>query len=207
MSRLPWTPKVMLLAVGSLCFLQCMIRRATIDTYVDANYGPGVVHKVAIFPIVNARLAASEAQQINRKVSTEIHRKNPGILIMSSAEATQILNEHSLASDWATFLNNYVSSGVPDATVLSRIGRTLGVDAIIQGELVNIFQQDGAFGLGKGTTRVTVRFSMLGVEDGKLLWEASSDGIIIMKRVFDPAPAVIDAVRLAVDKIIQQLPF
>jgi len=61
--------------------------------------------------------------------------------------------------------------------------------------------------MNRGETRVTVRYTMLGVNDGKLLWEATSDGIATTGTTVEKAPAIIEAVNLAVEKIVGSLPF
>lgn len=192
--------------VLSTLFYGCAVSKATLNSYVDPNISNEQIRNLAIFPIRNAKFAPSEAQQINRKISMVINQKNSQIQIMSSNEAINKLNENDLASTWAVFLDNYSSSGVPDKNVLFEVGKALGIDAIIQGEIVNVFQQDGAYGSNKGTTRVTVRFSMLSTYSGKLLWEASSDGIKGTPTTLESAPPIIEAVDLAVDKILSNLP-
>ncbi|MCH8315453.1 MAG: hypothetical protein IIA64_05725 [Planctomycetes bacterium] len=185
----------------------CSIKRATLNQFVDPSFGPGTISSVAVFPIKNTRLAPSEAQQINRKISQAIHARSPGLEIMSSAEATRKLNSAGLVETWANFIDDYVTGGIPNATDLRTIGRALGVDAIMQGEIVSVQQRDGAYGYTRGSTRVTVRFSMLGTKDAKLLWESSSDGIRATATTMDVAPPVIEAITLAVDKICENLPF
>jgi hypothetical protein len=174
--------------------------------YIDPNYGAGQIQSVAVFPMRNANFAPSEARQINRKISTFINQQNPEIEIFGAAESIEKLNEADMADEWARFLDNYTSSGVPNVNSLKMFGDILGVDAIIQGEVVNIFQQDGRYGSNKGTTRVTIRFSMLGTTSGKVLWEASSDGISGTVTTVESAPPLIDAVNLAMDKILKNMP-
>ena len=202
--------KLTAIAVALILFIivSCAVQKATINTYVDPNYQSGRINKIAVFPIRNTRLAPSESQQINRKISMALKQRNAQIEIMSSAEAIRLLNDYDLADDWAVFLDNYVTSGVPDSKILGEIGNALNVDAILQGEIVNIFQEDGQVGYGgnRGTTRVTVRFTMLDVKDGKLIWESSSDGIKGTATKLESAPPIIDAVNLAVDKILTSLP-
>lgn len=189
-----------------IVLISCAVQKATINTYVDPNYQSGRINKIAVFPIRNTRLAPSESQQINRKISMALQQRNQQIEIMSSAEAIRVLNDYDLADDWAIFLDNYVTSGVPDSKILREIGNALGIDAILQGEIVNIFQEDGHYGGNKGTTRVTVRFTMLDAKDGKLIWESSSDGIKGTTTTLESAPPIIDAVNLAIDKILTSLP-
>lgn len=93
-----------------------------------------------------------------------------------------------------------------NGTFLNQLGTLLGVDAIMQGEMVNVTQQDGVYGQNKGQTRVTVRFTILGTKEGKLLWEASSDGIKGTATAMEEAPPIGEAVSLAVEKIMANLP-
>ena len=184
----------------------CASSHATINSYVDPSFGRGSLHSVAIFPIRNARLAPAEAQQINRGISMAVHARNADLRLMSAPEAIAILNDSGLASPWAVFLDNYVASGVPDATILRRIGQALSVDAILQGEIVNVFQQDGRYGGNRGTTRVTVRMTILDVRKGTLLWQASSDGQLGTATTLSSAPPIIEAVELAVHRLLDALP-
>lgn len=186
--------------------LACSTSKATIDTHTDASYSAQDVQSVAVFPIRNTRAAPSESRQVTRKITQAIHNDAPELELVGPNEAVDLLNKKELADDWAEFLENYVKSGVPDASMLRKIGTALGTDAVIQGEVVNVFQQDGEYGGNKGETRVTVRFTMLGTRDGTLLWEASSDGLRETATTLDDSPPVIEAVNLAVDKIIENMP-
>ena len=125
---------------------------------------------------------------------------------MNANEAISLLNDNDLAGTWSVFLKNYYSSGIPDKKDLNKIGNALGIDAILQGEIVNVFQRDKGFDDKGGETKVTLRFSMFSTIDGILLWEASSDGVKTYLYDNDSAPPVIDAVDLAVDKILTTLP-
>ncbi len=160
----------------AILFFGCAGSSASINTYVDPSFDGTNLNRIAIFPIKNTKIAPSEAQQLNRDISQAISQRKSSIVIVSSAEVIDILNQKGLADDWARFIDNYNSSGVPNSSLLKKIGEVLGVDALLQGEIVNIQQMDGAYGRNKGTTRVTVRYSMMGTSSGKLLWEASSDG-------------------------------
>jgi len=198
--------KPILISLLILFTLACAVQKATLNMYVDPTYDKNSINSIAVFPIRNARIAPSESNQINRKISVAINKSNPEIKILGQAEAVNLLNEHDLAEEWAKFLENYVMSGVPDQGLLETIGEALQVDAIIQGEVLNVFQQDGEYMRNAGQTRVTVRFTMLDVKKAKVLWEASSDGIRKTATNIEDAPPLIEAVNLAVDKIIGNLP-
>lgn len=192
--------------VAALMVAGCATSKATINTSTDPSFQRGDIQSIAVLPIRNTRAAPSEARQITRKVSQAIHKDAPSMNIVGPNEAVNLLNEHELADDWAEFLENYVKSGVPDAQTLSKIGEALGVDAICQGEVWNVQQEDGEWGGNKGETRVTVRFTILDARDGSLLWEASSDGVRGTSTTLGDAPPVIEAINLAVDKIVQNMP-
>jgi hypothetical protein len=97
----------------------CATRQATINAFVDPSFSTGQVRSLAVFPVRNARLAPSESQEINRRVSMAIRQRSPRTEILSAVEAVRILNEKGLASEWTRFLDNYTSSGVPDAPALA----------------------------------------------------------------------------------------
>ena len=92
----------------------CATAKATINTFVDPTFDGSSVRSLAIFPIINARLAPSEGQQVNRRIGQALRQRDPTLRLMGSAEAISRLNDHDLAEEWAYFLTNYVSSGVPD---------------------------------------------------------------------------------------------
>ena len=197
---------ILLLASGCLGMVGCATHKATINAYTDPSFSRGEVRSIAIFPIRNTRAAPSESQVINRQVTQALHAKDPNLRIVGPTEAVEQLNNAGLADDWADFLERYVMSGVPDAASLAKIGNALQCDAVMQGEVLNVFQEDGQWGRNKGQTRVTVRYTILDTRKGKLLWEASSDGIRKTALATSGAPPIIEAVSLAVEKILQNLP-
>ena len=201
--------KSILLVIVLTVIISCAVNRATINTFTDPGFRIGKIKRIAVFPIKNTRFAPSEAQLINRKISSAIKKNNPSIEIIGPAESIRLLNANGLADDWGYFLDNYLVSGIPDATVLADIGRALNVDAVFQGEILQLFQEDGIPGdlfSKKGITRVTVSFSLMEIESGKLLWEATSDGVKGTVTSIEKAPPIIEAVDLALGKIMENLP-
>lgn len=187
----------------------CATHKATINTFTDAAYTESDVESLAIFPIRNTRAAPAEAQSLTRTLAQTIHGDSPNLDLVGPGEASRALNEADLAETYARFVEDFALSGIANTDYLSEVGDALEVDAIMQGEVVRAVQEDGdtsMFGGSKGTTRVTVRFVMLDTDDGRLLWEASSDGIRKTALNGGDAPPVIEAVELAMEKIIQNLP-
>lgn len=200
--------KVVLLIVLliSLVILTGCGERATIDTYSDPSFSKNSISKLAIFPIQNARLAPSESRQINRNVAQGIHSMNPNIKIMSSAIATNTLNDYNMSGLWAKFITDYNASGIPNSQILFEIGDVLNVDAIMQGEIVDVHQRDGKFAIHTAMSRVTIRYSILSTDSGKLLWEATSRGTKETATTVEDAPPLIEAIKLAQQKILDNLP-
>lgn len=187
--------------------LSCASQKATISNYVDPALSSELINSIAVFPMRNARFAPNEAREINQRFAITIHTRNPEIKIFTDDKIVEILNDQNLSDEWSTFIDNYISSGVIDANVLSQIGNALSVDAIIQSEIDNIFQMDGSIGENTGTTKVTIRYFMMSVRSGKMLWEASSEGVAKTATTLEEAPSIIDAVNVALSKIIEKLPF
>ena len=202
----PLFPFIVLAAPLTL-LVGCAASSASINTFIEPGLDISQLHRIAVFPVRNTAIVPSEARQLNRDISQAINRRKPSIVIISSAEVIDVLNQKGLVDEWARFIDTYNSSGIPNSGLLKEIGSALGVDAILQGEVLNIHQVDGVYGGNKGTTRVTVRYSMIGVSEGKLLWEASSDGFRTTVTTVEPAPPLIQAIKLAQDKILSTLPF
>jgi hypothetical protein len=139
-------------------------------------------------------------------ISQELTRRRPSLKLVSPAEVVRQLNDKGLAKDWADFLEDFTSSGVPNVGTLQRIGEAVEVDVIYQAEIVNVFQQDGQYGGNRGMTRVTVRATMLDTQQGTLVWEATSDGIRGTATTVESAPPIYECVELALQKILSTLP-
>ena len=122
---------------------------------------------------------------------------------MGASEAVEKINQANLVDQWATFLRNFSSSGIPDTTTITKVGNALGVDAIIQGTILNVTQKDSD-GYSYPVTRVSVRYTMIGVKDGRVLWELTGEGVK-QPYAYTAAP-IIDAVKLAHEKIISAIP-
>ena len=199
----------------SAIFAGCAASSDNLNSYVDPSLDISLMHKIALFPMENSEFAHSEIRIIDRKVTDAIHSRIPDVEIKNSYEAVNLLNTFNLAVLWSNFLDNYNSSGVPNKKDLILLGDKLEIDAIIFGEIINIHQVDGrdvlyavedVHGGNEGMTKVTVKYKMLSTRRGKLLWESSSNGIKKTRELEVSAPPVIDAVKLAVDKIFSNLP-
>ncbi|MCK5457256.1 MAG: hypothetical protein KAI45_09030 [Melioribacteraceae bacterium] len=199
----------------SAIFAGCSASNDNLNSYVDPSLDISLMHKIALFPIEDSEFLNSEIRIIDQKIETTIHNINSDIVVISSINADYLLDSYKLKALWLDFLDNYSSSGIADKNDLILFGDAFKIDAIIYGEIVNVHRVDGrdafygvegTYGGNEGMTKVTVKYKMLSTRRGKLLWESSSDGITKTRELDVSAPPVIDAVKLAVDKIFSNLP-
>ncbi len=146
----------------------CAVQRATLKTFVEPSIQPASIRVVAIFPMRNARLLPDESRELNRGIVQAFHKQNPNVRLVGPEESTTLLNEAGLTEKYSDFLRDYATSGIPNVTTLKKIGNALEVDAILQGEVFDIRQIDGAYGITRGKTSVTVRYVLLSTRYGNI---------------------------------------
>lgn len=184
----------------------CAISRGAISSYIDPTYTPGTIKSIAVFSIRNASLAPSEARQINKELIRALMTKNPKLRVISPSESRRKINENKLVAKWADFIEDYYTSGIANKTTLAEVAKALNIDAIMQGQILKVYQVDGDGWSQKGRTRVTISFSIIETRTGKTIWEASADGIRGNASASSPAPPVKEAIALAIEKITTNVP-
>lgn len=190
----------------SLCLLgltACNYSSASVDSYVDPSYDAKIIRRVVVLPMTNAGISPGQAQELSRSFAQGLKRHNPHLEIMGAGEAIDKINAAGLADEWATFLRNYNTSGIPNTSTAKRIGDILGVDAIIQGSILSLSQRDSN-GYDYPRTRVNLRYGAINARTGAMLWEISAEGSILANS-YTAAP-IIDAARIANDKVIGSIP-
>jgi hypothetical protein len=200
--------KFMVLSVTVLLFSICGCGGSGVDTqnYQDPVFETYKVNTIGILPIRNSNLALNEAREVNRYFMTGIARKNKKYILISPEESIEKLNRDSLVERYYNHLVTYSSSGIANTKTLQDIGKSIGCDAIAQGEIYNVIKKDGHYGQNKGETRCNVRYSVLSTKDGKVLWETSVESYDITDFTTSGAPPLMDVVKAGMDKIIESLP-
>jgi len=107
--------------------------------------------------------------------------------------------------DRPDFIEDYVRSGISDREFLRQLQEN-GIDSLLLSELSNVRQEDGQFGLTKGRTRVTMSFTVIESSSGDVVWTSSADGIRGTTTTMGDAPAIAEAVELAIEKIKDSIP-
>lgn len=191
--------------VALICLIFAGCSSATLKTFTDPSINPESIKSVAMFPMRNAQLLPDETREINRAISQTFSQKNQNIKLVSPANAIDLMNQHGLTETYSNFLRDYSTSGIPNIDVLRKIGASLKVDAILQGEIFNIRQLDSD-GWSYASTSLTIRYVLLSTINGNALWEGVSNGRK-MGGVFDyVAPPLYEVILLAHEKILSALP-
>lgn len=193
---------LLLIASGMLLLSGC--QSARLESYVNPGYNAKSYNRIAILPIANTRLSAGNAAEVASSFAKAVSRKNPSLVIVSGSEAIARLNNLGKADQWSEFLRNYSVGGIPNTNTIKDTASALNVDGIIQGTIIEIKQEDSS-GFNYPITRVVLRYTMFSAADGSTLWEITGDGSI-QPYAYKAAP-IFEALRLANDKVLENLPF
>jgi hypothetical protein len=193
-----------------ILFLFGCASNVNLRSFTDPSIQSSSVNKVAIFPIRNSRILPGESNELVRSITREFSRKNPTVLILGVAEATDLLNKNNLTEKYSNFLRDYSVSGIANSNTLKEIGGILAVDAIIQGEILDVVQRDGHYPGVMARTSLTLRYYMLSTTQGNILWEATCSASLQpsgLATVWSPPVPITDVIILAQEKILTDLPF
>lgn len=176
-----------------------------IDDFTNDSYFIGQAKKMAVLPIVNTQLNPNRAHQIDTAVTKMLKSKNPSIIIVDVPEATKAINKYKLADQWADFIRNYATSGIPDAQILRAVGKAINVDAVIQGKILNLAFVHGIYGERMARTSLELRYSLFSCQNGELLWQATFEGYQMASAISaaPPAEPILEAI---IDKMSIYLP-
>ena len=190
---------------ATACFLSGCTTSHTTRTYSDPSMGTKAIISMAILPVRNAPIAQAESIRMNRELAQTVQRKNPSLQILGPVEAIEKLNEKNLVDDYDRYVVALAQSGIPNREILSRIGAALGVDALMQGQLVGLAQKDGA-PYSPASTVFVLRYSIVSTKDGMLLWETSEEIRKKRQTIFSAPPPLEEVLPEAVQRVEQSIP-
>lgn len=182
-----------------------VMQSASVRTFVEPSLQPGAVKSIAIFPMRNVRLQPDELREINRSITEGFRKQNPQLKIVGATESVTMLNDGGLAEKYSEFLRNYSQSSIPDVKILQEIGRSLGVNAILQGEVFSVNQMDAPSKMYYGKTSLQMRYILLSTSNGSILWDSSSSAFKLSEPG-QPAPAIYEVIQMGQEKILNSLP-
>ena len=202
--------KIFASAIFFLCFILLISCGPTLKlkTFVDPSLQASSIKSIAVFPMRNAAFDPGETMDINRGITQGFQQKNSGVKIIGASESVEMLNQHGLVDKFSNMLGVFESSGIPNATTLKEIGEKLGINAILQGRLSDVSQQDGHWGAGAevGQTSLTIRYTLLSTKDGAILWEGICSATKKGGAATTKAPPLYQVALLAQNKIITSIP-
>jgi len=190
------------LLIGIL-FTGCVAKRVTLKTFIDPSIQSASVKTVAVFAMRNTAFSPGETMEMDRTITQAFFQKNNAVTAIGTSDAEILLNKENLADEYASFLSGFESSGMANTVFLNKLKAKLSVDAILQGKLSEVMQNDKMRGLPAKTT-VTVRYTLLSTSTGRILWEATSNAVIQTHKRF--APPIYEVATLAQNKIISSIP-
>lgn len=187
----------------------CATSTSRVRTFVEPSLASADIHRVAILPIRGARLAPDESAELTGGFTRAFRAQNAGVELVEAAHAARIIDEKGLTERYAEFLRNQATTGIADSRALRPIADALEVDAIIQGELIDVQQRDGEMWDSKGRnakTSITLKYTLIEASTGTVLWHSTASGIRHNLTPIGGAPAVLDAVTVAQERIVRELP-
>ena len=129
--------------VLSLVLLLGSCTTTRVRTYQDPSLSTTPLASVAILPLQNTRLGPQIAIDLNRGIVQALSRSNSSLKIMGPVEAQDKLSSAGLIETYSQFLRDYGTSGLLNKAALAKLGESLGVDAILQGDISQLEQRDG----------------------------------------------------------------
>lgn len=180
----------------------CATKRATLKTFIDPSIQSSSVKTVAVFQMRNTSFSPGETMEIDRNITQAFVRKNNSSKLIGAAEAGTMLNDAKLADEYAKFLRDFELSGIANTAFLNKI-KMLGIDVILQGNMSGVSQED-RMRVQKAKTTLTIRYTLLDTENGKILWEGTSNATMQWNKRF--APPLYEVATMAQNKINSSIP-
>lgn len=192
------------IALAVVVLLSACASKGFVKSFVDPGYVQGTIQSIAVFPVRNAGRAPGEAREINISLVRSLASKNPGLNVMPPSDSIRLINDAGLTASWNVFVDGLFSGGIPDREAIDSIGKALSVDAVLQADVSRVVQVDGNGWDTVASTRVTLNCTVYEAATGRLVWEASADGVIRKGR--RAAPPVTDAIDVAMKLVAQNIP-
>jgi hypothetical protein len=174
---------------------------SNVDSYVSPTYSASQFRNIAVMPVTNQRLNASQALETNRRFMTAFRAKHPETKIMAGPDAISIINEKNLVDQWNNFIVAYSQTGIPNAKTLKALAAALEVDSVVVGTMTRVREQDYSPYVYP-YIEIELQYTMFD-KNGNILWEATSgfkqEGVM-------SKPPMAEVVNSALTGIIEQLP-
>lgn len=189
----------------------CASNKARVKAYQNPTLNSIKINSVGILPLRNSftqrsSLNTGEMIEINRLFQSEFIKLNSNTKVIDAATYLELLNKSNLVNKYDDLLRIYDNTGIPNTISLKEIGQETGVDAIIQGFVFNLLQNDGSYGRNRGETSLDIKYVMFSTTTGEVLWDAIYSGYKGTALTTQNAPPIDDVLRTIKKKIPNSIP-
>lgn len=194
--------------------LLCGCAHTNINAYTNPNLSPGMVESVAVMPILGTRFAPRNARELNQSLIEGLKTTNPSVTTVTDVDVVQQMSVDGFSEKWESLIRAYRSTGYLDQDLIRSLDSLLGVDAVVQLEIIDAGEQDGSrkynsssreWEVDRGRAYLTVGVIMLSLQDASIIWEATAN---TTKNSFNSpiAPNVSELFDSASKKILSSIP-
>jgi hypothetical protein len=89
-----------------------------LKTFIDPLNQKSSVKSVAVFQMRNSSFSPGETMGMDRDVTQAFSQKNTSVQLMGSDKSARKLNDENLAREYAQFLRDFETSGIPNSTLM-----------------------------------------------------------------------------------------
>ncbi|OGU55190.1 MAG: hypothetical protein A2V66_00540 [Ignavibacteria bacterium RBG_13_36_8] len=199
--------KKILSATFGIIFLliySCAPSELTINYLVDPKISNEKISTIALMPLIDNYLTDEERMDIDERFFDLLENN---YRVLDTEQSIELLKQNDLLEDWKIFWNNYLTNQHIDKNLLLTIGKRIKIDAIVQGNVLDISKQLPVHRKIIGETSAKLKYSIFSTTSGKLLWEANSFSKQINAHTDQATPMAMEALDIALDEIMDNFPY
>lgn len=194
---------LLLMAAVLLAGTGCAKSEASIASSTSDALASSRLNSLAILPV--PALEGASASELSLAVGRQISAESNDIRLVGPSDSRSRIEQNELTADWRALTETLSMESAPSAEIVAGLGRSLNVDAILQGVVYDIDnRQHAAFG-NRGKIELTVRVVLLQTTTGEILWEARSRAVKEAETTF-ANPSMDEALELAINEILESFP-
>lgn len=195
------------LVVVVIAFSSCSPTKSTFNNFTAPELKLEVIRTVALMKLNAEYLSGAEITSADKRFQKEIETKIKDIKFFDPETSSKTMKENNVEKVWDDFWNLYLSTGTIDETKLFDIAEVLKVNAVLQGQVVEVEKVYGEHRKTIGQTTAKMKYALFSLKSGKLLWEATVTGTQENAHSDQPVPKVLEAVDVAILNLVNELPF
>ena len=197
---------ILLFAISAL-LINCSITNQTIEINKSAEIDSLQYFYIALMPINEAYLSNDEIEDINDDLNSHFGNFFGYIKFLNIEQFELFLKSNNLWDKTLVMWNDYVETGVINKEVLLDIRKETKINTILFGQVLSVQKTFGKHRAQIGESTAEVKFTIFSTITGNVIWEAVCSGTQGNAHSDQPVPSTIEAVEVALDEIMHNLPF